>query len=130
MAQRSALSYSFTPSCAVGYYKDLLGLKGSVQPTILDMITNTVPAFGGDNDRWILWTSMPDTNRLGHPISPLQFELELVRPETTPTNDPHKDLLHHLFQAHAGELRAVGKGTWAKHHGQPPTSPCSIRSSP
>ena len=105
---------------AIGYYKDLLSLEGAVQPTIPDGITNTLPAFGGDKDHWILWMSMPDTNQLGHPISPLQFQLEWVQPTTTPTNDPHKDLLHHLFQIHAAELRSVGKGTWTKHHGQPP----------
>jgi hypothetical protein len=30
-------------------------------------------------------------------------------------NDHHKDMLHHLLQNHAVELRAVGKGTWTKH---------------
>ena len=76
----------------LGDFKDILGLKGAVQPTILVAITNTVPAFGGDKGRWILWTSMPDTNQLGHPFSPLQFELEWVRPKATPTNDPHMDM--------------------------------------
>ena len=97
MAQRSALASSFTGVRAVGYYKDLLGLNGAVQPTILDGITSAVPAFGGDKDRWILWTSTPDTNRLGHPIGPLQFDLESVRPKTTPTNDPRNDMLHRLL---------------------------------
>jgi hypothetical protein len=114
---------------AIGYYKDLLSLEGAVQPIILDGTTNTLPAFCGDKDHWILWMSMPDTNQPGHPISPLQFRIEWVQPTTTPTNDPHKDLLHHLFQSHAAELRSVGKGTWTKHHGQPPRAlvPSAVR---
>ena len=111
MAQRSAISYSFTTFRSIGYSKDLLDLKGAVQPTTLDGITNIAPAFGGDKFRWILSTCMPDTNRLGHPINSRQFELEWVRPKTTPTNDPHKDLLHIVLQVHAAELRSVGKGT-------------------
>ena len=82
---------------AVGYYKDLLGLKGAVQPTIPDAIVNVLPAFGGNKDRWILWMSLPDTNRRGQPISPLDFEIDWVQPKTTPMNNPHKDLLRHLL---------------------------------
>ena len=63
---------------------------------------------------------MPDTNRPGWPISFHDSESEWVQPETTPTNDPHKDLLHHLIQSHAGELRAVGSGSWKRFYGQPP----------
>ncbi|MFM7978297.1 MAG: hypothetical protein ACKPKO_03195, partial [Candidatus Fonsibacter sp.] len=50
------------------------------------------------------------------------FSLNLtwVRRKSAPTTDPHKDMLHLVFQVHAAELRAVGKGTWTKHHGQPP----------
>ena len=60
----------------IGYLKDILGLPGAVQPTILDGVAYTVPAFGGNKDRWILWTSMPDTNQLGLPISLIDFEIE------------------------------------------------------
>ena len=104
----------------------LFSLEGAVQPTIPTGIINTLPAVGGDKDHWILWMPMPDTNQLGHPISPLQFELEWARPSTTSTIDPDEDLLHTLCPIHAAELRAVGKGAWTKHHGHPP---CSIRSS-
>ena len=104
MARRSFFSIEFQNLRALGYYKDLLGLKGAVQPTIPDGVADIVPAFGGNEDRWILWTSLPDTNRPGQPISPLDFENDWAQPRTTPTNDPHKDLLHHLFQNHAAEL--------------------------
>ena len=103
---------------AVGYYKDLLSLEGAVQPTILDGITNTLPAFGGDKDHWIMWMSMPDTSQLGHPISPLQFQLEWVQPTTTPTNDPHKDLFAPLGSASCSRVAIsrqgdMDKASWA-----------------
>ena len=61
---------------AIGYYKDILGLPGAVTPTIADGITGVLPAFGGNKDRWILWTSMPDTNRPGEPISLHDFQID------------------------------------------------------
>ena len=104
---------------AIGYTKDLLGLPGAVQPTIADGVVNVVPAFGGDKSRWILWTVMPDTNQPGVPISLEDFESDWVQQKTTPTNVPHKDLLHHLIQSHAGELRALGTGNWKRCEGRP-----------
>ena len=85
MARRNVF-IEFHSFRALGYYTDLLGLKGAVQPTIPDGIADILPALGGNKDRWILWTSLPHSNRPGQPINPHDCEIDWLQPKTTPTN--------------------------------------------
>ena len=105
----------------IGYYKDVLGLPGAVCPSKPDGMSTKLPVFGTDKNSWVLWSSLPDTNSAsGKPITPEDFEATWLSHATTPTGNPHKDLLHHLMQNHAGELAALTDGTWRSLRGQPP----------
>ena len=105
---------------AIGYYKDIMGLPGAVQPWIPDGMSNHTPAFGGFQADWALWYTVADPDRPGQPLAEDAFERNWVLANVTPTNDPKKNVFHHIVKNHEGELRSMDKGEWVKMQGVPP----------
>lgn len=105
---------------AIGYYKDILGLPGAVQPWIPDGMSDQMPEFFKNKTDWALWMVLADPDHPGQPLAGDVFERDWARRTTTPTGNPVKDLFHHIVKNHEGELRSMDQGKWVKMWGVPP----------
>ena len=105
---------------AIGYYKDIMGLPGAVEPWIADGMSKHMPVYGGDKQDWALWCAVADPDNPGQPLATDVFERKWAQANTTPTNNPIKNVFHHIIKNHEGELRSMENGTWVRVHGVPP----------
>ena len=105
----------------IGYMKDLLGLPGAVLPWLADSYMKSFRSvFGVEKRYWVFWQSLPNTNKQGEAITAEEFHQQWVLKPVGPTDEPRKDLIHHLLSNHAGELVQVGEGEWKVYNGPVP----------